>query len=483
MPGKCGIRLLRTMILPAAWFCLVTSALAKYDPEARVESARLYGNLNDYAYYFTDLLVGSPKPQLTSVIVDTGSHLIGFPCSGCSHCGHHLEPALNIGQSQTAQWVPCNTNHHCDSCSKIGDLENGTCAYSEGYSEGSAISGHWFTDYVQLGDAVSQNPPVRGRMGCHSSENNLFYTQKANGIMGLAPSSVLQAGEAGEEPAFATHGQPTILDDLFRDKEHVDSRVFSICLADAGGMLTVGGYNTPNHLNSSSIQWARMRAAQYYFVFTKMLEVEDVMVAADPNEFGATIIDTGTTLTYFPGIVYDTLVSDLRAYCVGHAGCGAVQTDERCWKLNDENPDAKPDGFPTLFLHFSSYTEDEVEKVDWPASSFLNKRYDGLWCYTFHEHAESHTILGISWILNKDAIFDIANGRFGIAKAKCPEFRKVPRLWEVTRGLFPHLRGRFSNGHLSILAVFLSVGCAGVGLRAMRRRTFHPDLELEVVLE
>lgn len=474
-----------------AWLPLVMFASAKYDPEARVESARLYGNLNDYAYYFTDLLVGSPKPQLTSVIIDTGSHLIGFPCSGCSHCGHHLEPALDIGHSDTAQWIPCNGEHHCDSCSKTGDLKNGTCAYSESYSEGSAISGHWFSDYVQLGDAVSQNPPVRARMGCHNSENNLFYTQKANGIMGLAPSTVLQAAEPAYDGAFfvtpsqPTPSQPTILDDLFHDKKHVDSRIFSICLADAGGMLTVGGYNSAHHLSSSDIQWARMRPSQYYFVFTQMLQVEDVPVAADPNEFGATIIDTGTTLSYFPGIVYDTLVSDLRAYCVGHQGCGAMpdETDDRCWKLNDENPDAKPDGFPTLFFHFSSYTEDQVEKVEWPATSFLNRRYDGRWCYTFRKHAESHTILGISWILNRDAIFDIANGRFGIVKASCPKFSKVPRLWEVTAGVFQNLRARSSKKCLSIMAVFLVAAFAGIGLRVARQRPSQSEMELVAVLE
>lgn len=44
-----------------------------------------------YAYYFIDLMVGTP-PQLTSVIVDTGSHLLAFPCGGCDQCGHHLVP-------------------------------------------------------------------------------------------------------------------------------------------------------------------------------------------------------------------------------------------------------------------------------------------------------------------------------------------------------------------------------------------------------
>jgi len=59
----------------------------QYDPEQRIESARLFGNMNKYAYYFTDVLVGLPEPQRASVIIDTGSRLVGFPCSTCDHCG------------------------------------------------------------------------------------------------------------------------------------------------------------------------------------------------------------------------------------------------------------------------------------------------------------------------------------------------------------------------------------------------------------
>ena len=53
--------------------------------------------------------------------------------------------------------------------------------------EGSSIQGDWFSDEIRLGDAVQNNPPVRGGyMGCHRKEDNLFFTQKANGILGLA---------------------------------------------------------------------------------------------------------------------------------------------------------------------------------------------------------------------------------------------------------------------------------------------------------
>jgi len=50
---------------------------ALYDPYNHIESARLYGNINEYAYYFVDLLVGTP-PQRVSVILDTGQWHLCF---------------------------------------------------------------------------------------------------------------------------------------------------------------------------------------------------------------------------------------------------------------------------------------------------------------------------------------------------------------------------------------------------------------------
>ncbi|CAK0806199.1 unnamed protein product, partial [Prorocentrum cordatum] len=125
-----------------------------YDPEQRIESARLFGNLNKYAYYFTDVMVGLPVSQRTSVIIDTGSRLVGFPCSQCTHCGDHLDPAFDLTSSGTARWFNCST-----SCP--GSCLDGRCPYRESYAEGSTVAGYWFEDFLELGDPDNRNPPVR----------------------------------------------------------------------------------------------------------------------------------------------------------------------------------------------------------------------------------------------------------------------------------------------------------------------------------
>merc|ERR1712079_216393 len=145
---------------------------------------------------------------------------------GCKSCGRHIDPAFDFRNSTTAAWLTCA---EC----RWSRCDQGHCSYRQGYTEGSSISGYWFKDYVRLGDSIQHNPPVMTKMGCHHSENKLFYTQKANGILGVAPGGGVHT--------------MTLLQNLFQDRQHGQSSVFSICLAEWGGRLVVGGYNKSYH--------------------------------------------------------------------------------------------------------------------------------------------------------------------------------------------------------------------------------------------
>lgn len=407
-----------------------------------------------FAYYFADLLIGSPVPQRTSVIIDTGSRLVGFPCKGCEHCGDHLDPVFDVSHSSSARWLNCS-----GSCS--WSCVKGHCSYRETYSEGSTISGLWFHDSVRLGDSFNDNPPVRASLGCHTNENKLFYTQRANGIMGLAPS--YQGTDKG--------GQPTFLQDLFRDKRHVDAAVFSICLASWGGRITVGGYDNTYHTalgaadgdsstprpgrectkrrpcTDDGTQWIDMRASHYYFVFPQGLVLGSRTVAEGGRSFGVTVVDSGTTYTYLPGPVFNALTSALAAYCEDPVhGCGAEKdpylavgvpgADSQCWRLH--SPEEGPRLFPPLRMQFAHGVT-----VDWPPHGYLHQRGSpGLWCQTFMENNLYQTVLGISWMIHKDIIFDVAGGKLGVAQAKCPEHRKASDpVGEVEAALSAKLSG------------------------------------------
>jgi len=337
-----------------------------------------------------------------------------------------LDPQFDISLSASATWLNCSRNY----CSK--GCQNSHCSYQETYSEGSSITGRWFDDKVRLGDSFEDNKPVYANLGCHTNENKLFYTQRANGIMGLAPSYE------------GSDGRPTFLQDLFRDKQHVDAQIFSICLADWGGRLTVGGYDTSYH-NEADVhkhgscsaerpcpgdgaQWIDMTASHYYFIFPQGMTLDGEPAATGPRDFGVTVVDSGTTFTYLPLPIFQSIVAHLTHYCANHNGCGASQEPvagsglqgpgAHCWRLN--NPNEGPKYFPTIKFQFARGIE-----VDWDAWGYLHQRgQPGVWCQTFMQSSLFQTVLGISWMIHRDIIFDIKHGQLGVASAKCPEHHK-----------------------------------------------------------
>lgn len=57
-------------------------------------------NDSEQIHYYADIFVGTP-PQKQSVILDTGSNLVGIPCKGpCNGtCGNHKYPLFNESNS------------------------------------------------------------------------------------------------------------------------------------------------------------------------------------------------------------------------------------------------------------------------------------------------------------------------------------------------------------------------------------------------
>lgn len=143
-------------------------------PRKSLQSASLYGGIYDYAYYFVSILVGTP-PQRESVIVDSGSSLLGFPCYNCRECGRsHMDEGFDFTKSSTAHWLSCHDPQCIAGRCGLGDV----CPYQQSYSEGSSIEGNYFSDFVALGEQERNNSFVRfDYIGCHNRETKLFVSQ------------------------------------------------------------------------------------------------------------------------------------------------------------------------------------------------------------------------------------------------------------------------------------------------------------------
>jgi len=261
--------------------------------------------------------------------------------------------------------------------------------------EGSAISGFWFEDYLRLGDSIQRNPPIKARMGCHQNENKLFYTQKANGIMGIGPSGLANSA---------------ILDNIFKDREHVTHKVFSICLSEWGGRFNVGGYDQSYH--TTPVKEIDLNPSGFYSVRLSAMKVDGKTIS---TTWGSTMIDSGTTYTYMRSSNYRSLKTAIESYCTEH-GCGGTKHGN-CWKLSDG-----PSKFPTVTVVFGSV------ETKWVGKAYLFRKGGGdNYCYSFEDDGPTaNTVLGATWMIHQEIIFDMERKKVGIANANCPEHKDRP---------------------------------------------------------
>ena len=121
------------------------------------ETGSLY---QGYGTHYVDIWVGTP-PQRQTVIVDTGSSITAFPCSGCEHCGdnpatgeqYHTDLEFNTDASDTYEEKECKRGslagqgqHKADpgipcdlgSCTIMANSGLNKCQLAVAYAEGSS---------------------------------------------------------------------------------------------------------------------------------------------------------------------------------------------------------------------------------------------------------------------------------------------------------------------------------------------------------
>lgn len=191
---------------------------------------RLYGDLDEYAYYFLDIDVGIPEQRI-SVILDTGSSTLSFPCSECKSCGIHMEKPFNLNFSKTSTVLYCKKKN----CPYNLKCVDGKCEYLQSYCEGSQIKGFYFIDVISL-MSYNQKEKIMFKklIGCHMHEESLFLYQQATGVLGMSVTK--------------PKGVPTVIDLLFYFNPEIEKK-FSICISDEGGELIIGGYEDAYLLN------------------------------------------------------------------------------------------------------------------------------------------------------------------------------------------------------------------------------------------
>ena len=107
-----------------------------------------------YGTHYIDLWCGSNPPQRQTVIVDTGSAVTAFPCSGCrDHCGkdYHIDQVFDETLSETFETLDCKECMRGRCTVTSGKPENNNCVIGMSYQEGSSWTAFEARDYCYVG--------------------------------------------------------------------------------------------------------------------------------------------------------------------------------------------------------------------------------------------------------------------------------------------------------------------------------------------
>ncbi|XP_027368571.1 aspartyl protease family protein 2-like [Abrus precatorius] len=269
--------------------------------------------------YFMDVFVGTP-PKHFSLILDTGSDLNWIQCVPCMACFEQSGPYYDPKDSSSFKNISC----HDPRCQLVSSPDppkpcknaNQTCPYFYWYGDSSNTTGDFaletFTVNLTTPSGKSELNRVENVMfGCGHWNRGLFHG--AAGLLGLGRGPL----------SFASQ-----LQSLY-------GHSFSYCLVDRNSNASVSSklifgedkelLGHPNLNFTSFVGGKENPVDTFYYVQIKSVMVDDEVLKIPEDTWhltaeggGGTIIDSGTTLTYFADPAYEIIkeafVKKIRGY-------------------------------------------------------------------------------------------------------------------------------------------------------------------------
>ncbi len=211
---------------------------------------------------------------------------------------------------------------------------------------------------------------------------------------------------------------------LFYSNKLIDHNVFTLCFAPNGGYFSVGGVNRTYH--NEEVKYIPFYSNSGFY----KVKLNDVIVNSKhfeikENEY-YTVIDSGTTISYFPRELYKNVEKQINEFCSQINRClgDSYKTDAGlCFKLKDN---VNISQFIESMPKFTFIFEGKV-KYDWKPENYLynytefadNPSEGETFCIGLTSWQSSEILLGSTWMHNHDIIFDADQNKIGLVESNC----------------------------------------------------------------
>ncbi|KAI4364665.1 hypothetical protein MLD38_020723 [Melastoma candidum] len=373
------------------------------------------GSPSDTGLYFAKIGIGSP-PKDYYLQVDTGSDILWVNCIDCNKCPRKSDLGVELSfydpnGSSTGSMVNCDN----DFCVATYDLNaplptcksNMACEYSITYGDGSTTSGYFVKDNIQLDQATGdlRTSPMNSAVtfGCTVKQSGGLESsaEALDGIVGFGQSNssmLSQIAAAGKVKKIFTH----CLDSI-----------------NGGGIFAIGEVVHPKVKTTPLVPHQ-----SHYNVVMKSYEVDGDVVEFPTLLFSSggtmeAIVDSGTTLTYFPDSMYSTIMSKI----ISKQPQLKFQTIEQqftCFAFSGSVDDA----FPVVKFHF----EGSLSLKVYPHDYLFPIHTDGLesgWCFGWQnggmqsQDGNDLILLGDLVLSNKLVLYDLEKQAVGWVEYNC----------------------------------------------------------------